>query len=163
TVAWRGSDDGLEQVATESPGGGEGGAGGGGAGGGGAGGGGGMPEGDGGLPPFVQAATGDLDGDGDLEIVALPPVEGGLQASRIDARDGAFEATPIATAPMSTGGVALADVDGDGTVDLFLSGKDEPHRLLVGDGAGAFKPARAGALPHEEAPGARRPAAGDLD
>lgn len=59
-------------------------------------------------------------------------------------------------------GAALGDVDGDRTVDLFLSGDGE-SRLYLNDGKGMFRDAAPDAIPKLVDPKGRIPTLGDLD
>ena len=57
-------------------------------------------------------------------------------------------ATALAAAPSDmTTSVALGDVDGDGTPDLFVANEGESCRLYLNDGSGAFTDVTAVAMP----------------
>ena len=86
------------------------------------------------------AAWGDLDGDGDPDLVTV----GEWTPITVWTNDGGrFRPAPIAGTAGLWGGVALADGDGDGDLDVFganwgrnsrlRASADEPMRLLVGD------------------------------
>jgi hypothetical protein len=84
-------------------------------------------------------AVGDLDGDGNVDLF----FSGNTEPSRLYLGDGqgsfarsAPDALPIDTAPK--GGVpALGDLDGDGTIDIFLPTATQ-DRLLLNDGTAHF-------------------------
>ncbi len=84
------------------------------------------------------ADAGDLDGDGDVDIVIA--VNGG--PSRVLFNEGAagFVERPGAfpTLTMEATDVRLIDADGDGDYDLMFSANFEPVRLFLNDGAGVF-------------------------
>jgi hypothetical protein len=77
----------------------------------------------------VEPAAGDIDGDGDPEIVTAIPA-GSIPTGRLIAfhHDGSIAWMGDMPFNASSGGVALADLDGDGTVEVMLNG-------MVADGA----------------------------
>ncbi|HYE59276.1 MAG TPA: VCBS repeat-containing protein, partial [Rhodothermales bacterium] len=96
----------------------------------------------------------DVDRDGDLDLVL-----GNEDGNRLLLNDGTGRFTDAtadrlgALANMETRKVTVADVDGDGDIDLFfanvtfIQGKDPRSRLYLNDGAGRFTDATATHLP----------------
>ena len=113
---------------------------------------------------FPQAATGqavllgDLDGDGDLDLV-VPDAESFGKSVWIYKNDGAGQLAPpvvIQTPDNQCYEAALADMDGDGDLDILVDGSSVG--LLRNNGSGAF------AAPEQTpAPGGWYMAVGDLD
>src|SRR5215469_7012957 len=88
----------------------------------------------------ASVSVGDLNGDGLLDIVLGKGRHWPLH-SRVLLNDGkgGFTASNLGTAPARTYSAALADVDGDGHLDVVVS-NDSPDRKLVyrNDGRGHF-------------------------
>lgn len=94
------------------------------------------------VPDLTMAlGGGDVDGDGDIDLVA-----GNLgQRSRVYLNDGAGEFFPgidVGSAYEAgdlTFDVALADMDGDGDLDLVTANFGQANRLYFNDGSGLFE------------------------
>lgn len=106
------------------------------------------------LPAHSQGnglAVGDVDGDGlpDIFIGSTREAGGGKEVPAKNLlflgdprRPGYFidaSATHLPQANDQTEGAVLADMDGDGDLDLVLASPSQPNRLLVNDGKGRFK------------------------
>jgi hypothetical protein len=102
-------------------------------------------------------ATGDVDGDGDLDIVVGVVGQNRVIRNLLQ-EQGALgfeedeEALPVAT--NTTVRVVLSDVDRDGDLDLLAANDQatDPVVLLVNDASGLFTPAAAGQLPGQTEP-----------
>jgi hypothetical protein len=101
--------------------------------------------------PFLDVSVGDvvisdLDGDTDLDVIISGyNTAAAARISVVYKNDGLgtftiFTASP-AFAPANEGDVDVADVDGDGDVDLIVTGDDGPGeltKLFINDGTGVF-------------------------
>lgn len=90
--------------------------------------------------PVEAAALGDLDGDGkpDLIVARDVPGSGTSMEVRLGQGSGRFAATSQTLGlPGRVSALALADVDGDGTLDLIAAGTD--LNVFPGDGTGRLQ------------------------
>ncbi len=81
-------------------------------------------------------ALNDLDGDGDLDLLLTGRVDGAVTIYRNDGAGFYTDVTPGSGLPVNIGmnGVACADFDADGDLDVYLSGWHVPNMLLRNDG-----------------------------
>ena len=74
-----------------------------------------------------STALGDLDGDSDLDLVLTGEPDSGDHVSRIYQNNGSGSFTEINTesiTPVDDSSIALGDIDGDGNLDLVLTGQN---------------------------------------
>ena len=95
-------------------------------------------------------AAGDIDNDGDPDLVFTPPATTGLLEYLVDAEPvrlwindgkGRFERSPQEIAVPFAHGVTLADLNGDANLDMVVGGNKKeasPTQVFFGDGAGGF-------------------------
>jgi hypothetical protein len=91
-----------------------------------------------------EAALGDLDGDGDLDAIVANTsdfVEGDA-SNQVWLNDGSgtFINSGQSLGSTNTLGIDLADFDGDGDLDAFVSGqyRNEPNTVWLNDSSGTF-------------------------
>lgn len=106
--------------------------------------------------PPAAVALGDVDRDGRLDVVLYGgPWDGPASVTILLGQgDGAFRpgpAFPAGVDPTRSGFVALADLDGDGTLDLVIPGPNPSLQVRMGLGDGTFGPGQPYALPGEPA------------
>lgn len=92
-------------------------------------------------PVDTLLAMGDLNGDGDLDLVLAGPISGNGQVYvALGAGDGTFGTTSLTPATIDVDLAALADLDNDGVLDLVLGGLNSTIDLevLIGVGDGSF-------------------------
>ena len=107
------------------------------------------------VAPTMSLASGDVDGDGDLDLIVGMGYDIALQRGqqhRLYLNDGAGTFTDATTGRMPldsdwTHALALGDVDGDGDLDLILGNDQQQNRLYLNNGAGVFTDATAGRMP----------------
>ncbi|MEL6716681.1 MAG: FG-GAP-like repeat-containing protein, partial [Planctomycetota bacterium] len=94
-----------------------------------------------GQPTLERSVAADVDGDGIVDIVFVGPVTSGESRLYVARGLGNRDFAPLALIAEAgaVGGLpAIADVDGDGDVDLAVPANDGALRVLENDGAGAF-------------------------
>tara|TARA_R110002072_G_scaffold297067_1_gene469529 strand:+ start:13248 stop:14795 length:1548 start_codon:yes stop_codon:yes gene_type:complete len=102
-------------------------------------------------PTGLSCAMGDVDGDGDLDLVCGRSVQTGQDCLYLNDGRGNFVDVTATQMPSGGGntfsrGMALADVDGDGDLDLILAFIGH-NRLYLNDGAGTFADVTSSRMP----------------
>lgn len=114
------------------------------------------------LDSTTSVALGDVDGDGDLDIVFGNAINLNGQQNRLYLNNGAGTFTDATVTHMPAGSestlsVALGDVDGDGDLDLvagngnYLHFYGQQNRLYLNNGAGTFTDTTATHMPVDTA------------
>ncbi|MFT4738724.1 MAG: hypothetical protein ACI92W_002848, partial [Paraglaciecola sp.] len=84
---------------------------------------------------IIEIKTGDIDGDGNLDVVILDDA-GNIQISSYDPGNGNFadfQATAVPAA-VSISSIELADFEGDGDLDLFVAKNNEVNEVWLQNG-----------------------------
>lgn len=85
----------------------------------------------------VATALGDVDRDGDLDVIVVA-AQGGSRIWKNDGKVGFTEGEPIQSEGIGTA-VATGDWDGDGDLDVIIGSQDQPGVVWLNDGSGKFK------------------------
>ena len=119
---------------------------------------------------FWALATGDVDGDGDVDLLVSGWFDGASTRNAILANDGNGVFTELAGigdlgqgGRAAPNGLAFNDYDNDGDVDLLLTGDVVYPKLYQNDGAGSFTDVSAAALPNWVVGYLSASTAGDID
>ncbi len=89
----------------------------------------------------LKVATGDIDGDGDLDLLAITTRGSGPDVVSVRRNDGAggFSGTQTVAVGANAQSLALGDLDGDGDLDLVVANWDDNNvSVRLNDGAGLF-------------------------
>lgn len=113
------------------------------------------------LPGITQVAAGDLNGDGLADVVGFNPTSGSVDVWLVSANGTIGAPTPYALPGSTTEAIVLADVTGDGKVDVVAASRSlagqEMISVLAGNGNGTFKPAQSFAVSTPTAPAGGAP------
>ncbi|HEX6810299.1 MAG TPA: VCBS repeat-containing protein, partial [Planctomycetota bacterium] len=113
-------------------------------------------------------ALGDVDGDGDLDIVfGNPWTPSASEQNRLYLNNGTGTFSDVTTTSMpvnndSTLAVALGDVDGDGDLDLVFGNSFQQNRLYLNNGTGTFTDVTTARMP-VDGDNSRAAVIGDVD
>lgn len=91
------------------------------------------------------AEFGDVDNDGDMDLLITGNTHGGIVTANLYLNDGAGNFTLSSVAPFepsNLGDIDFGDIDGDNDLDLLMTGKDANgsafSKLYLNNGAGTF-------------------------
>ena len=87
---------------------------------------------------------GDVDGDGDLDVITNGT---GSSGARLYRNNGAAQFTRTGLPAGGAQGIAIGDVDGDGDLDLVFAFYASQDRLLINNGSGNFTDETAARMP----------------
>lgn len=94
---------------------------------------------DSGLDVIFGVALGDMDGNGDLDIVAGSASPEDQNVVYLNDGTGHFpETSNYGTGSDNTHGIALGDMDGDGDLDIVVGNRPEDDTVYYNDGAAGF-------------------------
>jgi len=100
---------------------------------------------------FTSTSLGDIDNDGDLDLILTGQSIGYIRVSRIYTNDGAggfVESNPGSIENLLRSTTSLGDIDNDGDLDLILTGNNGSpvSRIYTNNGNGVYSETGAGTL-----------------
>jgi hypothetical protein len=115
--------------------------------------------------PLLPLLAEDIDADGDIDVL-LPGHNRLLRntGGTLSSEDLFVHPPPTTETETNVAAAVLADLDGDGILDILTTAKDTPPRLFIGSKGGVFsKPARIISLPTGAQHHPSAMTAGDID